>query len=69
MIDGIADGKSLLTCGKLTTLQGSPVNSVVDQKQERAYMNDESKVETTDVEGSDNGSIFHIIDYPMRPPN
>ena len=28
-------------------------------------MNDESKVETTDVE-ADNG-IFHIIDYPMRP--
>jgi len=65
VIDGIADGKTLLTCGTLMTLQGSTVASVVDQKTERAYMNDESKVETTDVE-ADNG-FFHIIDYPMRP--
>ena len=65
VVDGITDGKALLTCGKLTTLQGSTVASVVD-KTERAFMNDEAKVETTDIE-ADNG-IFHIIDFPLTPP-
>ena len=41
------------------------VKSVVDAS-ERAFMNDEAKVETTDVE-ADNG-VFHIIDYPLNPP-
>jgi uncharacterized surface protein with fasciclin (FAS1) repeats len=41
------------------------VKAVIDSS-ERAFMNDEAKVETTDVE-ADNG-IFHIIDYPLNPP-
>jgi uncharacterized surface protein with fasciclin (FAS1) repeats len=65
VVDGIHDGKELLTCGKLSTLNGADVLSVVD-KTGRAFMNDEAKVETTDNE-ADNG-IFHIIDFPLTPP-
>ena len=65
VVEGVTTGKELLTCGELKTLQGSMVKSVVDAS-ERAFMNDEAKVETTDVE-ADNG-VFHIIDYPLNPP-
>jgi uncharacterized surface protein with fasciclin (FAS1) repeats len=65
VVDGIHDGKELLTCGKLKTLNGADGLSVVD-KTGRAFMNDEAKVETTDNE-ADNG-IFHIIDFPLSPP-
>ena len=65
VVEGVITGKALLTCGELKTLQGSMVKSVVDAS-ERAFMNDEAKVETTDVE-ADNG-VFHIIDYPLNPP-
>lgn len=63
-VDGVVDGKALATAGKLTTLQGAEVAAVMDG--DRAFMNDEAKVETTDVE-ADNG-IFHIVDYPLSPP-
>ena len=64
VVDGITDGKALLTVGQLTTLNGQIVKAVIDK--DRAFMNDECKVETTDVE-ADNG-IFHIIDFPLTPP-
>ena len=63
-VDGVVDGKALATAGKLTTIQGAEVAAVMDG--DRAFMNDEAKVETTDVE-ADNG-IFHIVDYPLNPP-
>lgn len=64
VVEGKVDGEALKTVGTLKTAQGSNLAAVMDG--DRAFMNDESKVETTDIE-ADNG-IFHIIDYPVRPP-
>ena len=65
VVKGKVTGEDLKTCGTVDTLAGSTAAAVYDEKAGRAYMNDECKVETTDIE-CDNGR-FHVIDYPMRP--